>query len=266
MRFKLNLLRSEDDPRDWRAENIYAAGELPETFSVKKQLGPIRNQGSFGTCAAQTAVCMKEYQEYKEDGLVEPLSPMFVYAHRTPAGSPGMFPRDVMEVMQKYGSVAEKDYKYKGKHQDPQYISDELRAIGKNFIIKNYARIATIDALKRALIADGPCFIGLPAFNFGDTFWKAGFGDKQQGGHAVAIVGYDKKGFILRNSWGYEWGDRGYGHFPYTDWGIQWEVWTTIDELSDKITDYKYKAKKNGDPKTFWIMKIIKIILEWIRS
>jgi len=32
------------------------------------------------------------------------------------------------------------------------------------------------------------------------------------GGHAVSLVGYTKKGFIVRNSWGTEWGDGGYAH------------------------------------------------------
>jgi len=30
-------------------------------------------------------------------------------------------------------------------------------------------------------------------------------------GHAVAIVGYDESGFLIKNSWGPEWADKGYG-------------------------------------------------------
>ena len=38
------------------------------------------------------------------------------------------------------------------------------------------------------------------------------------GGHAIAAVGYDddKEYFIVRNSWGTEWGDNGYCYIPYT--------------------------------------------------
>ncbi len=34
----------------------------------------------------------------------------------------------------------------------------------------------------------------------------------KQGGHAVALVGYTKDRFIVRNSWGLSWGDKGYGY------------------------------------------------------
>lgn len=37
------------------------------------------------------------------------------------------------------------------------------------------------------------------------------------GGHAVLAVGYDDTAsqFIVRNSWGADWGDRGYCRMPY---------------------------------------------------
>ena len=42
-------------------------------------------------------------------------------------------------------------------------------------------------------------------------------GDSVEGGHAVMCVGYDDKKqlFIVRNSWGTSWGDKGYFYMPY---------------------------------------------------
>ncbi|NCC06170.1 MAG: hypothetical protein EOM37_19490, partial [Proteobacteria bacterium] len=36
--------------------------------------------------------------------------------------------------------------------------------------------------------------------------------ESARGGHAVAVVGYDSNGFIVRNSWGEKWGDTGFAH------------------------------------------------------
>ena len=41
--------------------------------------------------------------------------------------------------------------------------------------------------------------------------------EKVLGGHAIIVVGYDldKQHFICRNSWGDEWGDKGYFYMPF---------------------------------------------------
>jgi C1A family cysteine protease len=42
-------------------------------------------------------------------------------------------------------------------------------------------------------------------------------GESQMGGHAVVCVGYDDtlQRFIIRNSWGANWGQEGYFTIPY---------------------------------------------------
>ena len=42
--------------------------------------------------------------------------------------------------------------------------------------------------------------------------------DKQEGGHAFIIVGYNDKGFWIQNSWGKGWGDNGVALWSYEDW------------------------------------------------
>jgi len=41
---------------------------------------------------------------------------------------------------------------------------------------------------------------------------------RSEGGHAIAIVGYNELGFLLQNSWGPTWGSHGYAILPYDDW------------------------------------------------
>src|SRR5687768_1674825 len=41
---------------------------------------------------------------------------------------------------------------------------------------------------------------------------------KALGGHAFCIVGYNEVGFLVHNSWGTEWGHKGFATLPYDDW------------------------------------------------
>lgn len=47
---------------------------------------------------------------------------------------------------------------------------------------------------------------------------QVGFSDTlliPDGGHAVCITGYDENGFLIKNSWGEAWGDKGYGWISF---------------------------------------------------
>ena len=238
-KFIVNIVRSPEDERDWKAESIYKATSLPKTFSLVSELQPIRHQGSQGTCAAQTAACMKEWQEKKDINFEGYMSPQFIYNNRQNQDSEGMYGRDVMKILSKIGCCSEKDYRY-GLIENPKHIDSTIFKKAKNHTISNYAKVDTIQGLKNALIKNGPCYIAVPVYDHSDTMWKCkNTEDKQQGGHAMTIVGYDKKGFIIRNSWGKNWGNKGYCIFPYEDWGSQWEVWTTIDDKSFEIPQKK---------------------------
>ncbi len=49
---------------------------------------------------------------------------------------------------------------------------------------------------------------------------------KLKGGHAFVIVGYDRVGWRIHNSWGPDWGDDGYAVLPYDDWAdLGQDVW-----------------------------------------
>lgn len=61
VKYIVDVVRSPEDKRDWKAESIFKVSSLPKTLSLISDLQPIRNQGSQGTCAAQTAACMKEW-------------------------------------------------------------------------------------------------------------------------------------------------------------------------------------------------------------
>lgn len=230
--FKDDTTPSPDDSRDWVAESIYSSEiQLPLTLDHSILLQPIRNQGNQGSCAAQTAACMKEWQELNDFGFNNYMSPQYIYNNRTNQDSEGMFGRDVMRILSNKGCCSEEKYPY-NKIEEPENIEDDVHLQAGKHKIKSYAQIKTMEGLKKALYLNGPCYISFPVYNHSSTMWKPNKNDKRQGGHAMTIVGYNKNSFIIRNSWGEYWGDNGYCYYPFTDWGCHWEIWTTIDDKS----------------------------------
>ena len=61
--------------------------------------------------------------------------------------------------------------------------------------------------------------IAFPVYNYGTEFWYQKVGETMKGGHAVTVVGYNEIGFIIRNSWGTDWGNAGYTALPYAHIG-----------------------------------------------
>lgn len=253
----LSLKPSPEDKRDFRAESIYQKISLPSSFDMSNDLLLPRNQGSQGSCSAQTAAAIKEWQELKELDFKGYMSPQFVYNCRSNYGSDGMTPRDTMKILQSIGCVTEKLYPY-GKIENRSQIDEDLIDSAEKYRIKNYAKCNTIESLKQSLIKDGPSYIAVPVFNYGERMWKPKPGESQLGGHAMTIVGYNKDGFVIRNSWGLNWNNNGHTLFPYEDWGLQWEVWTTIDAESWESEDEK--------PKRFRLCDCLKNVLDKIRE
>ena len=250
MEFKLNFSPSPDDERDF----IFTSeGDFPEFLDYSDELQPIRNQGSQGSCYAQSACCMKEWQEKRDYGLDEYLSPQFFYNNRynlyddNPNNDYGMFGRDVMRILKDVGVCLERNYKY-GLIEDKKNISEECYTEALNHRIKGYARVYEKDDLKRCLLRNGPCLIGFPVYNNTTRMWKKKEHEQMKGGHAMTVIGYNREGFIIRNSWGSGWGLNGYCIYPYGHWGSHWEIWTTIDDDSDIIKPVPEDKEEDIDP------------------
>jgi len=246
---------SPADIRDYIAESIYRVGaeELPKKVDHSDMLPPIKNQGSLGTCVAQVGATMKEWQERKEDNLLEPFSPMFIYNNRSNQGSSGMFGSNLMSILHTMGDCIESDYPY-GNIEAPEKISEEVRKFASNFKVKEYAKILSVEGMKKAVAINGPCYIAVPVYDKPgpNGMWDPAPDAKIRGGHAMTIVGYDDddQHFKIRNSWGEGWGNGGYCWFPYSDWGKHWDAWTNIDEESRKEDRYRYDD--DPIPKKFW--------------
>lgn len=225
------LQRSPEDPRDWKYEAIVTATPptFPTTFDLRSKLPPVRDQGFRGTCASFASACIKEYHEETEnsklfDGYISPES---IYWYRSNKPQEGMFLRDVMKILTSKGASREQYFPY-SKTVEPKIIPPTAVKDALNFKISGYAQINTINAAKQALMTSGPLLIAFPYYNNGKfEFWKPT--GPFEGGHAVTVVGWNETGFIIRNSWGSNWSDKGYVIYPFTDWGMHWELWSAVD-------------------------------------
>lgn len=268
-----NAKISNTDDRDFIYEElINTSDKLPNIVDYRNELQPVRNQGNQGTCYAQSAACMKEWQEKKDYNLNEYLSPQFFYNNRDYMnddikendGDNGMTGRDVMKILKNIGICKESEYKYDDNNRNDNYnnIPKSIKENALKHRIKSYAKVNTIEGLKNDLYYNGPCLIAFPVYGnesnlINNPMWiKNNENDKFMGGHAMTVVGYDDQNnyFIIRNSWGENWGDKGYCYYKYENWGSHWECWTTIDldtiinddekSISD-ITDETYFYEKN---------------------
>lgn len=214
--------------------------DFPTKVDWRPILLPVRDQGENSTCVSMASACVKESFELIEyrAGLLKKipsinrgqLSPQFIYDNRTDKKSQGMFGEEAMKIMLNNGTCDEKTYPYKGDNYMP-IIPKDVTTIASKYKIKSFAAITTCDDLKIALTM-GCCYIAFPCYNSSTSFWKPNNpSEEAEFGHAVTVVGYDdeKKHFIIRNSWGEDWGDKGYTYMDYTDFGRQWEIFTIVD-------------------------------------
>lgn len=103
----------------------------------------------------------------------------------------------------------------------------------KAFVMPGYVRLFNttdnkarkVEAMKRALRENSPVIIGMicpPSFSLATDFWQPREKpERDQGGHALCIVGYDDAkfggAFEVVNSWGKSWGMEGFTWFRYED-------------------------------------------------
>jgi C1A family cysteine protease len=228
---QLNVLPSPPDENDYEVCDFMVGVEVPVEFSWVERCLPIRNQGQQGSCFAMSVGAVKEVQESAK----EYFSPQFFYNNRAnlyddnPKNDEGMYGRSGMALLKDIGICFEKTYPY-GRIEQKSRIPANVYSEAGRFKIKSYARVRSTNELKQSLVEHGPAVVCVPVYNMGDRMWKQQPGDRRIGGHAMAIVGYDKIGFIIRNSWGAGWGNQGYTRMPFADFPLAWEVWTSVDD------------------------------------
>ena len=219
-----------------------ALRNFPSRFDLRTEraLMPVRNQGKYGTCWAHAALASMESCIMRKEGET------FDFSENNLAnlsgfdmgygdgGNPFMASAYLLRWD---GPVLERDDPYgrpgASRAYPPAFHLQSVR------MVPQMASASDTSGFKNAVTSFGAVFVGYihdrgtPAYYNTKTaaYYMEGNPSKDSGGHAVAIVGWDDDfpasnfniappgngAWIVRNSWGPEWGDGGYFYVSYHD-------------------------------------------------
>lgn len=223
---------SPPDDRDYTVETVaLAAPPLPETYLCDSM--KVLNQGSVGSCVAHACATALGYGELASGmNNAHDFSRGFIYGNRkaTDYQGEGMYVRQALKQLNHCGDCEYSDFPYNETYPKVkariEANRDNLLNKAEPFKIVNYFRCYSNDEVKRALLNQGAVVISIPVYSsFSAECPIPSKNDKYEGGHAMCVIGWDKTGWIIQNSWSKGWGKKGTLHLPYEYpidefWGI----------------------------------------------
>lgn len=203
--------------------------QIPPAVDLRPWTTPIEDQGSLGSCAANALIGGLEYLVRRETGQAVDLSRIFVYFNQRlwdecVRDDLGASIGDGVRVLSRVGAPIERSWPY---HRDlfavqpPEAV---YREASKIRVADWWSVPVDADAFRGCLAAGFPIAFGTKVTeSFVNTprtglcGMPTGADDARHGRHALLIVGYDDRArrFVVRNSWGDDWGDRGHVYMPY---------------------------------------------------
>ena len=235
--FILNCEPSAGVEADWTFEDALAAGvvapdEARPEVDLRRPDWPVRDQGSTGACVGFAAADGVLHWHYWKAGLLPPgerPSPRFIWMANketdrltdyptTFIESAGTQTKRALRVARRYGCVLDSALPMDGG-------LSPLRATAFYTMAARY-RIASYHNLRRNRTAwrrwlsnQGPILARVAV----DRTWRQATrthgelavyrpDQDEGGGHAICLVGFTADTFIVRNSWGADWGDDGFAY------------------------------------------------------
>lgn len=215
------------DKRPFRA--TLASSRLPERVDLRPWMTPVEEQGSIGSCTANALVAALEYLVFRERGQHVDLSRLFVYFNQRlwddrVREDTGASLVSGIRVLSRVGVPREASWPYQKDLFAVQPPEPVFREASQHRAVDWWSVPVDGDAMRGCLAAGFPVAFGTRVT---ESFVKtppsgmcgmpAGADDPRHGRHALLLVGYDdaRRVFVVKNSWGDDWGDRGYVYMPY---------------------------------------------------
>jgi hypothetical protein len=202
----------------------------------------ILNQGQEGACTGFGLACVINYLRWVKAGnpaKMASVSPRMLYIlarrHDEYDGEnyEGSSCRGAIKGWFNNGVCLEDDWPYQPDKSNPARYGFATRATENTLGVYYRVDVKSITDMQAAVAQHGAVFVS--AFTHGG--WdelpisrKAvkshadlpviAFDGKpsKDGGHAFAVVGFNREGFLIQNSWGEGWGSGGFAVLSYLDW------------------------------------------------
>lgn len=189
-------------PRKLKSRDLLRFGsriEHPEKLLLDGYATAVENQGSKPYCAAYSASSFAESVLWRKNGYRTEIDPDPLYFHAKKIdgdpGGDGTYLECTLDALLARGYFDRNTCKVKTFGGTPFGFGDGLAEV------------------KNAIHRYGVCIAG---FNITGEWFKPrgavvrGDGSAPQGGHAVTLVGYDRDGVLVLNSWGREYARDGF--------------------------------------------------------
>ncbi len=231
-----------------RRDHMYALRNLGQQLPAKVDLHghcpPVYDQGQLGSCTANALAAAVDFERQRQGLPFMTPSRLYIYYNErviedSVAQDNGAMLRDGMKAVATEGGCPETMWPYivgqfATKPTPPCYNN------GEQHTALQYSRVPQdVTHLKTCLASGDPFVFGFTVYESFESDAVAKTGkvpmpsqDEQTlGGHAVLAVGYSdlSQRFLVRNSWGPDWGINGYFTLPYayvTDPNLADDLWT----------------------------------------
>ena len=222
--------KDKPDTRDYKFASKKNTS-LPRIYTLRDSMPPVLDQGQLGSCTANGIANSLVFCEMKENiDNNKPRSRLFIYYNERDMegeinSDAGGQIRDGVKSVNTVGACFEETWPYDIKlftEKPPQTAYDEA---SRHVSVKYEAVNQTENDLKTALQSGYPVVFGFSVFQSIESpdVKQTGViplpkvGDSSIGGHCVLLTGWDdsKRLFQIQNSWGTDWGDKGFGYLSY---------------------------------------------------